>query len=1088
MANEPNLTDPSKITPTDLDITKDINISSIPDSILLKNISLVNNAAITTAAATTTPVATATTSTSSLLNILSNIPSLTSTIKPATSIETFQPIQPVQPVQPINPINTGGLGGILQPTIPINTGGLGGILQPTIPINTGTGTIKPSGGTTTTDPATTGTPITSGTGNEATDDTSSEESPKISSFKIEDALKDLLEGLKKSILDLEEPQTLPEEQQPTEEEQKRMRVIADFSLPYRCCIDESCDDDSCPDADELRSLPVPPFAKDDFAVTLIERSVDIPVTFNDNNIPEDAIVLDENPITHPEHGTVTIKHVTVDKEDVVIFNYQPEPGFKGNDLFVYRIYNRFNGLEDTATVWIRVKDYPPATIKINNPNVCRYGGPQVLVIDAPERPQEKIHPEGAGVYFDQEKSQWMFDPKNEAVQRGVNEIKLFQGDEPIASLQITVYAPAPAFEVGSVSQDSTIVSFQLIDHSVDANEWHWVVQTQSGQQLVSDDQNPLFTIPIAALANDPHITVTLSVWNKKTTSQCGVVGMPQVVLLAVTIQHTLILPPNFCKEVVATPFEIVPDMPQNKVVIDGPGAQFDQSLVKWVFHPEDAPKNTQLQFTLKDQNGVVIAPTITTIVYDLKAGCSVESVQEVPLSNPPQYIIGFRPDTTNGVTYDWNINDNFTSSDPHPKYQISLSELKANDFNLKVTLTVKAALGDCSASEDTTLHINIKQEQGAASLSLKDHYVDYNDGVQFIHIDTAGWNFDDLQVNGPGVTYNQLSGQWMFNPQSPDVPLGQQFQLILASRIDGSLISSFDVTVVRAAANYTSSISKERRIINFTNFSYTPADATWTWIVDGVVYSNSALPIPYIQVGFISNQDPLTYTWPLMNVVMEIRLPQTTQVFTARFSVFQENSGSIITPKYFSLVPDNSNYYPQQPYEYEMVDRIIRYTQFGDPHLRTSELQQTLSGKDSELLDMLTNFTDTLSQLKYYDPQLVQAFRSGSFDPTGLAALSMLKRSSDFLDNNGGKIPGNAYRALMDLTAYNLYITLFILSLNVNDITKQQYDMLRDLGAFWERSIGSDASNERYDVANFMRQGNYNKPMLLDFSYQYLYA
>ncbi|MCB9190683.1 MAG: tandem-95 repeat protein [Flavobacteriales bacterium] len=92
----------------------------------------------------------------------------------------------------------------------------------------------------------------------------------------------------------------------------------------------------------------PPVAQDDYAVTYVDVPVSGNVLTNDDDPDGDNIILNLTPLSGPSNGTVTLLGNGT-------FNYTPNPGFEGEDVFTYSICDdQIPSLCDTATVTITV--------------------------------------------------------------------------------------------------------------------------------------------------------------------------------------------------------------------------------------------------------------------------------------------------------------------------------------------------------------------------------------------------------------------------------------------------------------------------------------------------------------------------------------------------------------------------------------------------------------------------------------------------------------------------------------------------------------------------------------------------------------
>lgn len=88
----------------------------------------------------------------------------------------------------------------------------------------------------------------------------------------------------------------------------------------------------------------PPDAVDDLASTNEDKPVTIEVLLNDSDPDSDPLtVLGKVEEEGPGHGTATL-----DPEGTNLFEYTPDPGFFGEDSFVYTVSDG-TGETDTAT-------------------------------------------------------------------------------------------------------------------------------------------------------------------------------------------------------------------------------------------------------------------------------------------------------------------------------------------------------------------------------------------------------------------------------------------------------------------------------------------------------------------------------------------------------------------------------------------------------------------------------------------------------------------------------------------------------------------------------------------------------------------
>ncbi len=124
------------------------------------------------------------------------------------------------------------------------------------------------------------------------------------------------------------------------------KVIADFNLPYLCCTTENC----VPMCDEDGSFvfEIKPFARPDYAITLVNTPVEIDVLRNDIGLLGGDFAIKSEEVSK-EGGTIK---QNADKGPLL---FTPNKGFSGTDYFSYSLFNTKTGFEDKATVTIVVK-------------------------------------------------------------------------------------------------------------------------------------------------------------------------------------------------------------------------------------------------------------------------------------------------------------------------------------------------------------------------------------------------------------------------------------------------------------------------------------------------------------------------------------------------------------------------------------------------------------------------------------------------------------------------------------------------------------------------------------------------------------
>ena len=132
------------------------------------------------------------------------------------------------------------------------------------------------------------------------------------------------------------------------------KVIADFSLPYLCCSTDNC----VPMCDKEGGFifDIEPFARPDYAVTLVGIPVEIDVMRNDDSFFGGEFII------KAEETSQFGGHIIQNSETGPL-NYIPEKGFFGIDTFTYILINKRTGISDKATVTIVVKK-PDEQIKV----------------------------------------------------------------------------------------------------------------------------------------------------------------------------------------------------------------------------------------------------------------------------------------------------------------------------------------------------------------------------------------------------------------------------------------------------------------------------------------------------------------------------------------------------------------------------------------------------------------------------------------------------------------------------------------------------------------------------------------------------
>jgi hypothetical protein len=124
-------------------------------------------------------------------------------------------------------------------------------------------------------------------------------------------------------------------------------VIADFNLPYLCCGTDNCVP-MC-EKDEGFTFELAPFARPDYAITLVDTAVEIDVLRNDLNVLSANLII-QSPETSEFGGGI---QQTSETGPLI---YKPKSEFTGTDTFTYELINKDTGASDKATVTVVVKE------------------------------------------------------------------------------------------------------------------------------------------------------------------------------------------------------------------------------------------------------------------------------------------------------------------------------------------------------------------------------------------------------------------------------------------------------------------------------------------------------------------------------------------------------------------------------------------------------------------------------------------------------------------------------------------------------------------------------------------------------------
>lgn len=390
-----------------------------------------------------------------------------------------------------------------------------------------------------------------------------------------------------------------------------MVIVADFTLPYRCCEHYSCED-MCFSDTELANLPIPPFAKDDFVVTRIDKSVDIYPELNDSGLFKNFIVVKE---VMEEAGFTTsiggkVKGVKKGGKRPH-FVYTPPKGKSDiSDSFPYTLINTANGLTDEAIVWIQIAPLPEAKISLEKNVICFSSTPVDLNVDAPMRDPETLiiemdgDPESQSVIFDG--TSWKLDSSK--LSRGEHTLTLKQDNIVLSTYTFTVLKPEADFYVvqESIKVFGGTVYMTLNNTSVDADTFDWqvselLVHTTYGMEPAN------LEIPVSSIEKG-RIKVTL--FARSSQAECTEAVMSEFIAIP---QAELSLPDDgYCIDSDAADITIVAQgYDVSKLTVFGPGAE--KIGETWKFFPSKVdPGDITLQ--LLDENGLLLNKLIVTVI------------------------------------------------------------------------------------------------------------------------------------------------------------------------------------------------------------------------------------------------------------------------------------------------------------------------------------------------------------------------------------------------------------------------------------------------------------------------------------------
>ncbi len=123
-------------------------------------------------------------------------------------------------------------------------------------------------------------------------------------------------------------------------------VIADFSLPYLCCTKENCVP-ACDNKEDGFVFEMEPFARPDYAITLVKIPVEIDVMRNDFHLFGGEFKIESEKTSRFDGRIEQISDTAL--------RYYPKEEFAGTDSFTYALTDIKTGNTDKATVTVIVK-------------------------------------------------------------------------------------------------------------------------------------------------------------------------------------------------------------------------------------------------------------------------------------------------------------------------------------------------------------------------------------------------------------------------------------------------------------------------------------------------------------------------------------------------------------------------------------------------------------------------------------------------------------------------------------------------------------------------------------------------------------
>ncbi len=498
-----------------------------------------------------------------------------------------------------------------------------------------------------------------------------------------------------------------------------MVIVADFTLPYRCCEDYVCED-MCYTDEELSMLPIPPFAKDDFAVTRRDTQVDIYPDLNDSHLFKDAIVVKE--IEEGQSFSTTAGgRVTTDKTgEHPRFIYTPPEGETGiSDSFIYTLYNTKNELSDTATVWIEVAESIP-TFSMDPTTVCRNAGGQRISVNAMGNEWETIEVNGNGIEKIIDRSTgiptWSFNPAGLRVVAGLNPITLTLNGQEVGRIEVTVNEIASEFlavgELISIDGETGVATIALHDVSVNAQsyrwEWNLLPEGITNESSAVPDASRTVLLPLAGISKTPadffiHLKLTTKSavgCTDETEGDIRIIwprpepGTPEILTTTSEICTT------------ASPITISVNPEGNDwadIELTGNGIQKSEDanqIPTWSFNPRGTNVVIGVNILKLELNGTEVDRLEITV---MESSAAFEPVGRAEYTNPdkPGGSVYLRNGSKNASRYNWKWTSRYGNGqqditpDANGEVKLPFTSLpvRAENFDLELTLTVVSDKG-----------------------------------------------------------------------------------------------------------------------------------------------------------------------------------------------------------------------------------------------------------------------------------------------------------------------------------------------------------------------------------------------------------